>query len=166
MAGLGVIVREATEEDVPRIVELWKEFMDFHAERDAWYTRATSGHECFAEFVRKNMAAEDALVLVADADGDADVGTIGYAMARVGERPAVFDDRRMGEVLDLAVTVPHRRKGAGERLVKAILDWFRGLGLARIEVGAVVTNEVASAFWRKMGFRPHMSRLFMSVEPD
>jgi ribosomal protein S18 acetylase RimI-like enzyme len=164
VAGLRVTVREATEDDVPRILELWKEFMDFHAERDPWYTRGARGHECFAEFVRKNMAAEDALVLVADAGAAA--GPIGYAMARVGERPAVFDDRRTAEVLDLAVTAPHRRKGAGERLLKAVLGWFRGRGLARIDVGAVVTNEAATSFWRKMGFRPHMSRLCMSVEPD
>jgi len=167
-----VTVREATEEDLLRILELWKEFMDFHAERDAWYTRSGRGHECFAEFVRKNIATVEASVLVADVDVDVDVdtdagaGAVGYAMARVGERPAVFDDRRTGEVLDLAVAAPHRRKGAGERLVGAVLDWFRGLGLARVELGAIVTNEVANAFWRKMGFRPYMSRLFMSVEPD
>ncbi|NLD35815.1 MAG: hypothetical protein GX654_03015 [Desulfatiglans sp.] len=32
--------REAIKEDIPRLVELWKELMDFHGARDSFFSRS------------------------------------------------------------------------------------------------------------------------------
>ena len=54
-------IRRAVVDDIPSVVELWKEMMDFHRERDSFFSRAEAGHDEFAGFVRENMDDGDRL---------------------------------------------------------------------------------------------------------
>lgn len=57
--------REAVEQDIPRIVDLWKEFVDFHKVRDPFFSRSKEGPENFGKFISENLRKEDAMVYVA-----------------------------------------------------------------------------------------------------
>ncbi len=60
--------RKATEQDIPRIIELWKEFIDFHKARDAFFSRSKEGPENFGKFILENINKDDAIVYVAEAN--------------------------------------------------------------------------------------------------
>jgi GNAT superfamily N-acetyltransferase len=145
-------IRPATANDMPRILELWKELMDFHSARDPLYRFRKDAHANFANFIGKSMADADNSVPVACVDGR----VVGYAHGAIQEYPPVFEIVRYGQLVEISVTQSCRRMGVGRRLVESILDWFRSHGLRRIEVRMLAANEVSTRFWAKQGFKPYL----------
>ncbi len=125
--------------------------MDFHRQRDAHYTRAADGAARFREFLTSQMALPNACVLVAVYRNL----IVGYCLAMVAQLPPVFAHRIYGDIYDLAVTASHRRRGVGEKLFAAAQAWFKARGVRRMETRVATTNEISTAFWRKMGFRSY-----------
>jgi len=154
-----LVIRKATTKDLESIGILWQEFMDFHRERDPAFARSADGHEHFKEFIAGHLEKESSLVLVAEQNG----AVFGYCLAMLAKYPPVFENRDYGTVYDLAVTQRCRRAGIGEKMYKAAEKWFSERGMHRIELRVVVSNEVATAFWRKMGFLPHVENLFKKI---
>ncbi|MHC4166848.1 MAG: GNAT family N-acetyltransferase [Planctomycetota bacterium] len=152
-----ITVRQATRQDTAAIVELWKEFMAFHREKDTLFTLAADGEEVFARFVEGNIDSETACVFVAVVDGR----LVGYCQGKLEKYPPVIAEQDYGQILDAAVTAHHRRTGAGEQMFAALRDWFCCNGVHRIEVRCWTSNEIGSRFWRKMGFELCLETLFM-----
>jgi len=151
-----IVIRQATPEDIGAIVELWKEMIDFHRIRDPFFTRAVNGEDVFAEFVQKNINSETACVYVAGVGGK----IVGYCQGMLEKHPPVLAQTDYGQILDFAVAADYRRAGVGERLCQALQGWFVLKGVHRIEVRHSESNEIASGFWTKMGFKPYMKTLF------
>jgi len=143
-----ITVRRGRGEDIPRIVEIWKAFFDFHGARDPHYTRNPDGHELFARFIDQQMCEEDSAVWVAVRDGF----VVGYCLAKIEPYPPVFIRHSFGSIWDLAVDEAERRTGVGSALVRAAEAWFRERGQTRFETRLATTNEVSTAFWAKMGY--------------
>ncbi len=159
MSASELVIRKATTKDLETIGLLWQEFMDFHKERDPAFTRSADGHEHFKEFLSGHLEKESSLVLVAEQDGD----VVGYCLAMLAKFPPVFENRDYGTIYDLAVTQRWRKAGIGEKMYKAAEKWFSEKGIHRIELRVVVSNEIAKAFWRKMGFKPHVENLYKKI---
>lgn len=154
-----VTLRDATPDDVPAVVELWKEFMDFHMARDPHFTRAADGAESWAKFLRANMADDASMVAVAEARGE----LVGYLLAKVAEMPPVFERKVCGQIFDLAVTKRFRRTEIGRRLFERAAEWFESRGIDRIELTVAVSNPVSTAFWRRLGFKRYTERLYLEI---
>ena len=150
-------VRDARESDVGRIGELWEEFMEFHRVRDPWYETRDGARETMEAWVKEGIDDPRRIVVVAELDGE----VVGYALAELALRPPVFKVREYGAITDTAVQAEHRRKGVGEQLVGEITRRLVELGPSRIEVSAAMCNEVSTRFWRKMGFKATMERMFL-----
>jgi ribosomal protein S18 acetylase RimI-like enzyme len=151
-----VILRQATLQDVPAIIELWKEMIDFHKIRDPFFTRAVNGDDVFAKFLEKNINSENACVYVAIIGGT----IVGYCQGMLEKYPPALAQTDYGQIMDFAVSADYRRSGVGERLYQAIQGWFVLRGVHRIEVRHSEFNEIASNFWVKMGFKPYLKTLF------
>lgn len=151
-----VVLRQATLEDIPAIIELWKEMIDFHRRRDPFFTRAVDGDDVFAKYVEKNISSETACVYVAIIGGT----IVGYCQGKLEKHPPVLVQTDYGQILDFAISADYRRSGLGERLCRAIQGWFVLKGVHRIEVRHSEFNETASNFWAKMGFKPYLKTLF------
>jgi GNAT superfamily N-acetyltransferase len=154
-----VIIRRAVAEDVPSILELWKELMDFHKERDRLFSRSATGHEGFADFITGHMSSDTSCVFVAEAGTD----IVGYCLAIVEEYPPVLEIKEYGLVQDVAVTEKYRRGGIGKRLLKEARSWLSEKGIRRIEARVARTNGVATRFWAKMGFTPYLETVFVEI---
>ena len=152
-------IRQATGADVSALSELWKEFMDFHKERDPHFSRATTGHENFAKFVAEHIQNDMSCVLVAEEKNE----IIGYCMASIAKYPPVFEPTKYGTVFDLAVTEKYRRKGIGKRMFEEIERWFSERKIRRIELRVATSNEVSIAFWHKMGFIPYVETVYKEI---
>lgn len=155
-----IIIRPATQKDVESMVILWTEFMDFHSERDPWFKRSDTGHLRFAEFVAERIADEKSIVLVAEVDGK----IVGHAIAEISSRLPVYEPEDYGQIMDVAIAETHRRSGIGEKLVEELFRIFHERGIRRVEVGMSVSNESATAFWRKMGFVPYMQKSWRLID--
>jgi ribosomal protein S18 acetylase RimI-like enzyme len=154
-----VTIRNACEQDLDMIIELWKELMDFHKIRDQHFSRSSDGHKKFMEFISGHIASETSKVLVADYNDS----IVGYCLASISNNPPVFVIKEYGSIFDLAVTESHRRTGIGEKLCQEIQKWFKERKIQRIELRVAVTNEVSTSFWRKMGYRPYVVTLYKEI---
>ena len=150
------LLRKAMLKDVPAIIVLWKEMMDFHKKSDPFFTRAVDGEEVFSQFLEKNINSETACVYVAIVGGK----IVGYCQGMLEKHPPVLTVTDYGQVLDFAVAADYRRTGVGERLCRALQGWFVLKGVHRLEVRHSEFNETASRFWAKMGFKPFLKTLF------
>jgi len=150
------LLRKATVNDIPAIIELWKELMDFHKKRDPFFTRAADGEEVFSQYMEKNINSETACVYVAIIGGT----IVGYCQGVLEKHPPILVETDYGHVLDFVVAADYRRTGVGERLCKALLGWFVLKGVHRLEVRHSEFNETASRFWAKMGFKPFLKTLY------
>jgi ribosomal protein S18 acetylase RimI-like enzyme len=157
--GDGLRIRKATQEDTRAIVELWKEMMDFHRERDRHFTRSVDGHERFAEFVSGRIVSETSCVLVAEQQCE----IVGYCLATLSKFPPVFEYQKYGAIFDLAVTENYRKKGIGQALVEAAVQWLSEQEIHRVEVRVATSNKVSIAFWKKIGFVPYLEVVYKEI---
>jgi ribosomal protein S18 acetylase RimI-like enzyme len=151
--------REATKQDIPKIIELWKEFIDFHKAKDPFFSRTKEGPENFGKFILENLHKDDAIVYVAETNGE----VVAYILATIQSYPPVFEIKRYGLINDLAVTSTYRRSGIGEHLFDIAKDWFDKKGMKRVEIEVAVTNEVSTSFWRKMGLSPYKDKCYLEI---
>lgn len=143
-------VREASEEQVERMVELWDQLARAHEERDGSFRRAPDAEAFFRSRVREYMESPEALVLVCEEGGR----TTGYLTAVVRLNPPVLEGGTYGLVEQLVVRPADRGRGTGTFLARAALDWFGSSGVRRVEVEVAEWNREGMAFWRAMGFEP------------
>ncbi|MFZ9024413.1 MAG: GNAT family N-acetyltransferase [Anaerohalosphaeraceae bacterium] len=156
-----MIIREATKEDVPKIFPVWRELMEFHAERDLYWKLGEGAHEAFSKHLIGVLEKEDTFVFVAYANDN----IIAYCRCSIVQRPPVFaTPRQYGSFSELAVVPKYRRKGVGERMVEHAVEWFLAQGVLRIEVQVSVSNEISAHFWKKMGFTTYLKTMYQSVD--
>jgi ribosomal protein S18 acetylase RimI-like enzyme len=157
-----LVIRSASVQDLPTIVALWSELMEFHAKLDPIWSRTPDAETNFGAWVRERLASDTGFTLLAEVDGK----PVGYLLAVVGQLPPVFSTRDRGEICDLAVTASARRQGVGTRLVDEAIARFSALGLSRVELSAASCNSVSQAFWREAGFEPLLVRMVKVSHPD
>lgn len=131
-----------------QIMEVWKEFMQYHQCIDAYYGTVKEGHFKFGEYLMERMSRADSLVLVA-LDGEC---LLGYCLCYVQPRPPVFTEQAIGILSDLAVKEDSRGEGAGGAMVEESMVWLRSEGINRVELRTSSKNVPAIEFYRKHGF--------------
>lgn len=150
----------ARKEHVSSILEIWKEFMDFHGDIDPFLKRTPDGHIHFANYLEETMNSSDGLVLAALVEGD----LAGYSLSRINRYPPVFRIVRYGYICDMAVKSGFRRKGIGEKMLEKILEWFDARGLERAELRVIAGNNIGRGFWEKMGFKTYSHMMYQDRE--
>lgn len=153
-----MLVRQASSSDTSSILELWKQLMKFHSERDSWFEMCEEGCTGFAEHIKHCLNDDRAVLLVAEVSGS----IVGYCLAEMVQRQPVFCERSFAVISDLAVDEQFRRNGVGCELAGEMLRLLRDQGVERIEVTVAICNEVSTSFWHKMGFTPYMEKLYLT----
>ena len=153
-------IAEATEKDIPEIVELWKELADYHSNIDSFFTRRDAGHVNFKSFITELIKSKEAKILIAIENEK----IIGYTIAKIDLYPPVYLLEKHGSIYDMYVILKYRKKGIGNKLWQEALKWFKMLNLERVELSIVPANLEASSFWKKQGFKNYMHKLFINIK--
>jgi GNAT superfamily N-acetyltransferase len=153
------IIRKANQRDIPAIVAIGRELLNFHQAIDALFTPAENFAAVFGRFVEENIRNDAACVLVAVVDGK----IVGYCQGMLDRHPPAIAVPDYGQILDFAVTAKHRGIGLGKQMFAALREWFRKEGMHRIEVRHSTSNEIAAQFWSQMGFKPYLQTLFTEL---
>jgi hypothetical protein len=90
----------ATELDIPEIIDLWKELMDFHNDVHPNFPMRKDAHATFEKHLREMMNSEDARVLIMVDEGR----VIAYSIPVVAKYNPLWERERYGMIDDLAVT--------------------------------------------------------------
>ncbi len=147
----------AKEKHIPGIIEVWKEFMEFHKNIDSFYTIKKGAEKEFEKFIREIIVADDAHSLVALDRNQ----IIGFSISRIMKHPPVFEKSEYGKIIDLAVKEEYRRQGVGEEMLSIIFEWFDAHDIKRIELKVASKNKVGYSFWEKHGFMDYIHVLHL-----
>jgi len=150
----------ATEKHIPEIVELWKEFMDFHKDIDPRFPMRKDAHLEWEKHLRELMKSEDTQVLVVLDKNQA----VGYSVSQINKYAPLWECETYGMIDTLAVKSNYRRKGIGEQMLVKIMEWFKMYNVDRVELSVAARNQVGYHFWRKHGFRDYIHRLYLDIE--
>jgi ribosomal protein S18 acetylase RimI-like enzyme len=156
-------VRSGTEEDMPEMLRLWREMMDFHARLEPRFRPLPppAGEQAWEKHLRQDVwGNEEWCVFVAEADG----GLIGQIMGVLRDPYPVFEPGQYGYVTDIVVAPAARCSGVGQALFDALKAWFRQRGATYLQLGVAHNNRISQAFWQAMGCTPYMHTLWYDLE--
>ena len=143
------MIRQATELDIHRIVELWYEMSVYHEQIDSYFKLAPDGKSVYRNFLSSHIGARDVALFVAEDEGVVK----GYVMVKVEIRPAVFLSQRTGFIQELAVTEDFQRMGVGQELLTKALTWLKEQGISEVSCHYSLDNPKSSKFWSEAGFK-------------
>ena len=158
-----VTVRPATKADVPAILDLWWESMDFHTRVEPRFhlLPQSEAKEAWEKHLREDVwDKDDWCVLAAEADGH----VVGTMIGSVRNPYPVNKPERHGFVSNASVLPDARRSGVGRALFNALKAWLREKGAGYIQLNVAHNNPVSQAFWRAMGCTDYMDTLWYDLE--
>ena len=152
-------ITQLRKEHLPGLIQVWKEFMDFHAAIHPHFRRGKMGHVAFRKHLLDIMNTPGATIFVA-LDGKR---VVGYTLLEVRQPPPVYNLPISGILSDMAVASEYRRRGIGEKMLAKALEWFRSKGVHWVELSVVTDNIIGNSFWNKQGFRELMKRMYLEI---
>lgn len=154
-----VEIKEAKKKHIPEIIEIWKEFMDFHRDIDPFFARRENAHRKAKQYLRESIRSRKSQVLIALDNRK----VVAYSLSRIAEYPPVFKQSTFGFISDMAVKQNYQRQGIGKYLLEETKNWLTEQGVQRVELEVASKNEVGKSFWAKHGFREYKSIMFLSI---
>jgi ribosomal protein S18 acetylase RimI-like enzyme len=150
-----VTVRRGSRSDMPAMLGLWREMMDFHARAEPRFrpAGAPSGEEAWSQHMQADVWDNpEWCVLVAESRDYADRPVlVGHIIGLLRSRYPVFEPERYGYVSDVVVAPEARRCGVASALFAALKGWFREQGVQHLELQVACQNAASQAFWRAQG---------------
>ncbi|MBI2851375.1 MAG: GNAT family N-acetyltransferase [Chloroflexi bacterium] len=150
----------ATEKHVPEIVELWKEFMDFHRPIDPRFPLRKDAHLNWVKHLRELMKSENACALVGLDKGQA----VAYCIIEKRKYAPIWEREYYGLISDMFVRADYRRKGAGEQVFARMIEWFKANKIDRVDVTVADGNQLGYPFWKKHGFKDYISSMYLDLK--
>ncbi len=136
-------VRQATTDDVPRLVEL-VELQQTTCAADGALSRSQPASEA-RKTLEDALGRDDRLVLVGTVDGY----IAGLALAMIGKHEP---NERVADVEIIFVEPPFRDLGLGEGLVTAVAVWARENRCVEIELRARPGDRNTKSLGERLGF--------------
>ena len=148
------IIRPATLADATAVGELGAVLVRAHHDFDPQrFMRPLPGIEKgYGRFLTSQIGQEDAMVMVAEADGE--VG--GYVYATLEDRSWRELRDACGYIEDIVVRESARRSGVATMLMNAAIEWLRKRGAPRVLLLTATPNAGAQELFTRLGFRRTM----------
>lgn len=154
-------MRAGKPADLDAVGDLWEQMLRHHIARDRRYLTAPGARNSFMHYVRTRVlrSREHRLLLA-----EVDAAPAGFLVARVERGGPIFLNPDFGYITDASVNEDYRRQGVGRALFQGAKTWFREKGITNIRVSVASENPDAMTFWRDLGFRPYMERLWYDLD--
>ena len=157
-----VMIRNAEEKDIPKMLELLSEILELHAaiRPDVFISGTTKYTE---EDLKALFRDENRRFYVA---ADADDKVIGYAICVLKKQPfsnnmvpftSLFID-------DLCVDEQSRGKHVGKALFDHVVSEAKALGCYEVTLNVWEGNDAARAFYDRMGMRPKETQMELILD--
>lgn len=134
------MIRQATEQDIPRLIELGQALHD-----ESTYKHVTYSPERVAETCRLMML--NGFIVVAEKEGE----VIGVMMGDV--YVPWYSTERMGIDYTLYITPKHRSGLIAVKMIKKFEEWCIGMGAKQIRPGIGTGVTGAIRLYKALGYR-------------
>jgi ribosomal protein S18 acetylase RimI-like enzyme len=126
----------------------------FRSDEESWVRRRA--------FYERLLAQPESFFLLAERDGR----LVGYAAVAVGGTEAsLVVGRRVGSLESLSVLPEERGQGLGGRLMEAVFEELRRLGVEEISLAVMEGNDDAWRFYERLGLVPYLRLTIGRVPP-
>ncbi len=143
----GVEIRRATPDDLPNVVDLWLEMMEYHLTLDPRFELARDSKAAYGEYLQTILDNYEYAIFLAEADHR----IIGYTIGMILTNPAVFSLARYGFIAEMMVTQSQQRNGIGNLLWTHVRRWFHRRGVDVIQLNVSPHNKKGYNFWKRVG---------------
>lgn len=141
-------IRVATSEDIPQMVNLWYELMNYHREHHFAFVAKENNEELLSKDFQERIENPKCCFFLAILN-DQVAGFISCSI-RIVQNVMVYNKR--GYVAETVVGQEFRGKGVGALLFNRAQDWFLEKGADHIELQVSLKNDGAFNFWKSKGF--------------
>jgi GNAT superfamily N-acetyltransferase len=147
-----VSIREATAGDASTITGFLRSMVNEMASLGGHsVSQEKATWETVERVTRAQIGEQDHRYLLAETI-QPEPAAVGIAEAGVVDLHPVFEPRRVLHIHALYVRDSYRRRGIGQELLQAILDWGRSRGCVEAELNTLLANP-ARSLYEKLGFR-------------
>jgi GNAT superfamily N-acetyltransferase len=151
-----MIIEEAKIEDVPRIVQLWLEFMKEHdeiiikenSELSECEIKDGNMGEKYREFLISHIESKDGAVFIAKENNE----IVGYCLIFIKDEIPIYKNKKIGCASDLYVKKNFRNQGISSKLGDKSIKWFKEKRIKFVSAPMYPDNRFAHSIFKKWGF--------------
>lgn len=151
-----MIIKEANLSDVPRIVDLWIEFMKEHdniiinenPKLKEFEIKDNNMGGSYKEFLNSHIESKDGAVFIAENNGE----IVGYALIFIKDEIPIYKNKKIGCASDLYVKKNFRNKGVSSKLRDKSIEWFKEKGIKFLSAPMYPDNKFVHSLFKKWGF--------------
>jgi GNAT superfamily N-acetyltransferase len=158
------VIRRAVTADLQAVGRLGAMLLRAHHgfDADRFMSAGPGAEGGYASFLSTQLDAHDAVVLVADRDGQ----IVGYAYAGIEPRSWKELRERAGFIHDVLVDEGSRGAGIADMLMDAAITWVREQGVPRVLLWTAARNGQAQRLFVRKGFRSTMIEMTLELTED
>jgi len=153
-------IRDATEEDLEGIVELWEMLVEQHRTYSDHFAIARDGRRKWARYLRQKFTERSTKLIVAEEKGE----LVGFMMCLLSPQESIFAEKATGVVSDAFVRKERRKKGVMKEMLRMALRWFDKNKMKSVQVSVAAANLEARAAWGQLGFKPFLVRKRLQMD--
>lgn len=153
-------IRDATEEDLKGIVELWEMLVEQHRTYSDHFAIARDGRRKWARYLRQKFTEPSTKLIVAEEKEE----LVGFMMCLLSPQESIFAEKATGVVSDAFVRKDRRKKGVMKEMLRVALRWFDKNKMKSVEVSVAAANLEARAAWGQLGFKPFLVRKRLQMD--
>lgn len=157
-----MVIRRATPEDVPAIIDLAVE-MVVHStspHRDVPPERVREYRREDLQTLVEAVSLEHARIFVAEEGGQ----VVGHVVVVAGHRDSSTGEGQ-GWVFDLSIRADCWGRGLGKILMEHAEEFIRARGFDAIGLGVTISNQRALRFYREIGYQEERIQMVKKLTP-
>ena len=143
-------IREALPQDLEGLYAVFGLADQLHRQAHPEIFREVDDPADIKDFLMVGIRAEEAAILVADADGEIIGALIGW-VRQTSDNPLLVQ-RTYISLDNLVVAEKYRHHGVGRALMDSLHQWAQARGLKDIHLTVWDFNQGAQAFYRELGY--------------
>lgn len=142
-------IRKANLSDSAKILPLWIQLMELHANESVIFKPITNYKTKVIEDIKRLINQPTVTIFVAENNNS----IVAYCMVTISSRPSIFIKTKKAYIGDTIVSTTMQRQGIGTMLITHIMSWFKEQGIEFVDLQVTKTNEKGKQFWEKCGFK-------------
>lgn len=160
MTKTSVAIRPLRDDEIDKLIVLWKEFMSDPSAADLPVPTHEENTKRMTEYITNLVASDPRQVLVAE-EGEELVGYLIF-QRQAQTSTSLQLPRSWSYISDLYVKPGHRRRGIGRSLLQTCLEDLHSSGATYVRLSVWSKNSTAIRLYRQAGFNDHT--LIMGAE--
>lgn len=159
MADPALAIRPARPDEIDEVGALWGEMYAFQQAQGMMLPLRDDAVDIYKREIAGRLDTPLSVVLVAVAPGEPRLA--GFLAAQTRRLPPhlTIDNPKVGYIGAIYVRPEARRHHTGQALVDEALAWFRRAEVGSVELQVIMENELARAFWERMGFAAELIQM-------